>query len=81
VNDQVGIGVVGSNTLTLTTNISSATGLFQNQTADVSYTVTANGRVALTEGTTTTEILYLISPAQYVGISTDANARVDAYQQ
>jgi hypothetical protein len=81
VNNQAGIAVVGSNTLTLTTNISNTSGLFQNQTADVSYTVTANGRVALTEGTSTTEVLYLISPSQYVGISTDANARVDAYQQ
>jgi len=81
VNNQVGIAVVGSNTLTLTTDISNGNGLFQNQTADVSYTVSANGRVALTEGTTTTEILYLISPAQFVGISTDANARADAYQQ
>jgi len=81
VNNQVGMAVVGSNTLTLTTDISNTLGLFQNQTADVSYTVTANGRVALTEGTNTTEILYLISPSQYVGISTDLNARVDAYQQ
>jgi len=81
VNNQVGIAVVGPNTLTLTTNISNTSGLFQNQTADVGYTVSANGRVALTEDTTTTEILYLISPAQYVGISTDANARMDAYQQ
>jgi len=81
VNNQAGIAVVGSNMLTLTTNISNTSGLFQNQTADVSYTVTANGRAALTEGTSTTEVLYLISPSQWVGISTDANARVDAYQQ
>jgi hypothetical protein len=81
VNNQAGIAVVGSNTLTFTTNISNASGLFQNQTTDVSYTVTPTGRVALTEKTTTEEILYLISPSQYVGISTDANARVDAYQQ
>jgi hypothetical protein len=81
VNNQAGIAVVGSNTLTLTTNISNTSGLSQNQTAQVGYTVTSGGRVALTEGTSTTEILYLISPSQYVGISTDANARVDAYQQ
>src|SRR5208337_1098841 len=70
VNNQAGIVVVGSNTLTLTTDISNASGLFQNQTAKVGYTVATNGRVALTEGTSTTGILYLITPAQYVGIST-----------
>lgn len=82
VNNQAGIAVVGSNdVLTLTTDISNTTGLSQNQISQLGYSVASDGRVTLTQGTNTVEILYMISPSQFVGISTDSNPRVDAYQQ
>jgi len=82
VDNQAGIALVGSsNTLTLTTDTSDTQGLHYAQTSGIGYTVSSDGRVQLTENGSPVEVLYLISPSQYVGISTDANARVDAYQQ
>jgi hypothetical protein len=85
INNQSGIAVVGSTLLTFTTNISNGSGLTQNQTSMVSFAVTTNGRVTLSQttpqGPVTTEILYMIAPSQFIGISANPDARVDAYQQ
>ncbi|HEX8815559.1 MAG TPA: putative Ig domain-containing protein, partial [Terriglobales bacterium] len=85
ISNQSGVAVVGSNTLMFTVNISNGSGLSQNQASSVNFSVTSNGRATLSQttpqGTTTTEILYLLSPSQFIGIPATSDARVDAYRQ
>ena len=83
ISNAVSIAVAGLNTLTVTQDVSNATGLSQNQaTGSTALTNAATGRFTATLGSTT-EILYMVSPSQYfaLGGATDPTARVDAFQQ
>ena len=81
VSNVVSVAVAGSNNLTVTADISNANGLSQNQATDGIASVAANGRVVVTENGSTTDILYLASPAQYFALSTDTTARLDLFKQ
>jgi hypothetical protein len=81
VSNVVSIAVAGSGSVTVTSDISNANGLSQNQASEGVASVAANGRVAVTENGSTVEILYLASPAQYFALVTDATARVDLFAQ
>jgi hypothetical protein len=81
VSNVVSIAVAGSSTLTVTADISSASGLSQNQASQGIASVAPNGRVLVTENKNPTEVLYLVSPAQFFSLSTDASARVDIFGQ
>jgi hypothetical protein len=77
----VSIAVAGSGSVTVTSDISNANGLSQNQASEGVASVAANGRVAVTENGSTVEILYLASPAQFFALVTDVTARVDLFAQ
>jgi hypothetical protein len=81
VSNVVSIAVAWSSTLTVTADISSASGLSQNQASQGIASVAPNGRVLVTENKNPTEVLYLVSPAQFFSLSTDASARVDIFGQ
>jgi hypothetical protein len=80
VSNVVSIGVVGSDIIDFTTDVSNTTGLSQTQ---FSLTIASdtNGRVVLTENGSTAAILYLVLPSEFFSLSTDTNARVDVFQQ
>lgn len=84
VSNVVSITVAGSNSLTVTSDISSKNGLSQNQAGGGMPSVAANGRVAVAEnGNPSAEILYMVTPAQFFAMSGsgDTTARVDIFQQ
>jgi hypothetical protein len=83
VSNVVTVAVAGLNTLTITQDVSNATGLSLNQaTGATALTNAATGRFTATLGSTS-EILYMISPSQYfaLGGATDPTARVDSFGQ
>jgi len=84
VSNVVSIAIAGSNTLSLTQNISSPNGLIgQNQIA-ATTAMQSSGRATVTEnGNNQAQILYMISPAQFFALSGqgDSTARVDSFQQ
>jgi hypothetical protein len=81
VSNVVTVAVAGLNTVTITQDVSNATGLSLNQaTGATALTNAATGRFTATLGSTS-EILYMVSPAQYFALSTDATARVDSFGQ
>jgi len=81
VSNVVSIAIAGSNTIIVTSDVSNQTGLsFLNQVSEATTPPDSHGRVVVTETTNTTQILYLVPPAQFFGLSTDATARVDIFQ-
>jgi len=70
----------GAGTLAVTSDISNGNGQSQNQAATDSYSVTSNGRGQVTLNGSTTEILYLVSPTEFFGLSTSASAFVEHFQ-
>jgi hypothetical protein len=81
VSNVVSIAVAGSNNFTATADVSNENGLSQTQVSEDTTPPDHNGRVVVTENGNPTEILYLISGAQFVALSTDKTARVDIFQQ
>jgi hypothetical protein len=67
--------------LTLTTNSSTNSGLFQNQQTNADYTLAMSGRGTVTVGGTTTGIIYVVSPTEFLRLGEDANAMVEDFQQ
>jgi hypothetical protein len=81
VSNVVSIAIAGSNTLNVTSDVSNQNGLsFLNQVSEATTPPDAHGRVVVTEGTNTTQILYLVPPERFFALSTDATARVDIFQ-
>jgi Putative Ig domain len=78
VDIAVGDGVGDFN---FTSNISSSSGLIQNQSSSNSYSITTNGRGVIPANGTPTQIFYMLSPTQFIWMTTDASARVEAFQQ
>lgn len=70
----------GAGNLTFTSDISSVSGLSQNQPSAGTYSVATNGRTLLTEGGNAAAILYLISPTQFFALSTGTDQKVEAFQ-
>ena len=83
VSNVVSIAIAGSNNLNVTSDVSSKNGLSQNQVAESTTPPDSHGRVEVTQSgnPNPTEILYLVSGAQFVSLTTDATARVDIFQQ
>lgn len=81
VSNVVSIAIAGSNNLNVTADISNKSGLTQNQISEGTTSVDSQGRVVVTETGNTTEILYLVSGAEFFALTTDASARVDIFQQ
>ena len=81
VSNVVSIAIAGSNNLNVTADVSNKNGLSQNQISAGTTAVDSQGRVVVTENGSTTEILYLISGAEFFALTTDASARVDFFQQ
>jgi hypothetical protein len=78
----VSIAVAGSGNFTVTADVSNENGLSQNQIVGTT-SVATNGRVQVTQnGNPEAEILYMVSPAQFVSLSGqgDPTARVDIFQ-
>jgi len=81
VSNIAGLAAVGSGSITFTTDISNTSGLSQVQETEDIASFASTGRVVLTENSSTAAILYLVATSQFFSLSTDTNARVDAYQQ
>ncbi|MGA8150920.1 MAG: putative Ig domain-containing protein [Terriglobales bacterium] len=71
----------GAGGLSFTTDISSSSGLIQNQSSSNTYSLVANGRGVVPANGSPTEIFYLVSPTEFFWVSTDASARVEMFQQ
>lgn len=85
-SDQVDIGTVpSSGNLDLTTNASTSGGLFQNQASTPTYSMapTGRGQITVTNGTqtTTTGIIYIVSPTEFYRLGQDLYAMVEDFQQ
>jgi len=81
-SDQVDIGTsAGTGSLGRTSNISGSGGLIQNQTSSNSYSLITNGRGVIPASGSPTEIFYMVSPMEFIWITTDANARVEMFEQ
>ncbi len=81
-SDQVDSALAGTGqVLTLTTNSSTNSGLFQNQQTNADYTLAMSGRGTVTVGGTTTGIIYVVSPTEFLRLGEDANAMVEDFQQ
>jgi hypothetical protein len=83
VSNVVSIALAGSGTLNVNADISSANGLSLGQDS-LTTSVASTGRVVVQEKGNQTEILYLVSPAEFFALSadpTDPTARVDIFQQ
>jgi len=81
-SDQVDIGIAdGVSNLALTTDASTSSGLFQNQTTTASYTVAPSSRGTLTVNGTQTGVIYVVSPTEFVRLGADTNAMVENFQQ
>jgi hypothetical protein len=84
VDNVVSITVAGSGSLQTTSDISSANGLSQVQTASTAQFGSNNGRAVVSVNGIQTYILYMISPSQFyqmVAISGNPTIRVDSFQQ
>ena len=81
-SDEVDIGVSdGAGTFTFTSNISGSGGLIQNQSSSKTYSLVGNGRGVVPANGNPSEIFYMISPSEFVWVTTDADARVEMFQQ
>ena len=81
INNEVSAAAAdGAGNLTFTTDISSVTGLSQNQPSAGTYSVATNGRTVLTESGNTAGILYLVSGTQFFALSTGTDQKVDVFQ-
>ena len=78
VDIAVGDGVGDFN---FTSNISSSSGLIQNQSSSNTYSLATNGRGAVPANGTPSQIFYMVSPTEFIWTTTDANARVEMFQQ
>jgi len=81
-SDEVDIAIGhGAGSLSFTSNISSSSGLIQNQSSSKTYSLIANGRGVIPANGSPTEIFYMVSPTEFFWVSTDASARVEMFQQ
>jgi len=81
-SDQVDIAIGnGAGNLNFTSDISSAGGLVQNQSSSKTYSLINNGRGVIPANGNPTEIFYMVSTTEFFGVTTDANARVEMFQQ
>jgi hypothetical protein len=82
ISNVVSIAVAGANNITVTQDVSNASGLSQSQAAGAtSLSNAATGRFVATLGSTP-EILYLVSTGQYFALTAAANdpdVRVDIF--
>jgi hypothetical protein len=83
VSNVVSIAIAGANTLGITADTSSASGLTQTQSVEDIVSVATNGRVEVAQGGNRTRIFYLISPSQFFGLTADTNLypRMDVFGQ
>jgi len=82
VSNVVSVAIAGSNSLNVLADVSNASGLSQTQVSDATAASAGNpSRFVVTENTNETEILYLVSPAEFFVLTTDSSARVDIFQQ
>jgi len=84
VSNVVSIAIAGFNTLNVTENISSPSGLSGNQQIAATTSVQSSGRVTVTEnGNPQAAILYMVAPTEFFSLSGqgDPTARVDIFQQ
>lgn len=70
----------GLGALTFTTDSNSSGGLGQNQNTNGTYSVGADGRGTITVNATESEIFYMVSPAEFVSLFTDADATIEVFQ-
>jgi len=81
-SDEVDIALgTGTGSLNLTSDISGSTGLIQNQSSSTTYSLTTNGRGTIPASGSPIEIFYMVSPADFIGVTTDGNARMEMFQQ
>lgn len=71
----------GAGILDVTSDISNSSGQLQNQAATENYSIASNGRAVVTLNGSTAEILYMISPTEYFGLSAGSNAFVEHFEQ
>jgi Putative Ig domain len=81
ISNVVSIALAGSGNLNVTADVSNGNGLSQSQVSEGTTTPDAHGRVVVTENTTTTEVLYLVSPSEFFALAADKTARVDIFQR
>ncbi len=76
---QVDVAIAdGVLNLAFTTDSSTSSGLTQNQTANDTYSLVASGRGTVIE---TGTIFYMVSPTEFISLSTDVDATVESFQQ
>ena len=71
----------GTGNLSISSDISSSSGLIQNQSSSNTYSLVTNGRGVVPASGSPTEIFYMVSPSEFFRVSTDPNARVEMFQQ
>ncbi len=88
VSNVVSIGIAGTNTLDLSQDISSSSGLSFSQTSETTAASAGNpSRVVVTQSANQTQILYLVSSTEFFALDApspatgDTTARVDIFQQ
>jgi hypothetical protein len=81
-SDEVDIAIgQGTGSLNFISNISGNSGLIQNQSSSQTYSLVNNGRGVLPANGSPSKIFYMVSPTEFFWVSSDANARVEMFQQ
>lgn len=78
---DIAIGDGSGSFSSFSSDISSSGGLIQNQSSSKTYSLVMNGRGAIPSSGSPAEIFYMVSPTEFVWVTTDANARVEMFQQ
>jgi len=71
----------GAGNLSISSDISSSSGLIQNQSSSNTYSLVTDGRGVVPASGSPTEIFYMVSPTEFFWVSTDATAKVEMFQQ